>query len=155
MEKEKILIEELKMIQDIIKRMADNSFKLKNWCLTVVVVTMLFQEGVNNFIPIISLFGFWFLDSYYLYIEREFRNLYNTKARQFNNNANLKQSMQSHFIFEIDGKFTLKKLFIVGISKTILYFYGVILILILLVKYKKNVFNFVDNLIISIGAINT
>ncbi|HEB9353944.1 TPA: hypothetical protein RZK44_000252 [Campylobacter coli] len=155
MEKEKILIEELKMIQDIIKRMADNSFKLKNWCLTVVVVTMLFQEGVNNFIPIISLFGFWFLDSYYLYIEREFRNLYNTKARQFNNNANLKQSMQSHFIFEIDGKFTLKKLFIVGFSKTILYFYGVILILILLVKYKKNVFNFVDNLIISIGAINT
>lgn len=137
MEKEKILIEELKMIQDIIKRMADNSFKLKNWCLTVVVVTMLFQEGVNNFIPIISLFGFWFLDSYYLYIEREFRNLYNTKARQFNNNANLKQSMQSHFIFEIDGKFTLKKLFIVGFSKTILYFYGVILILILLVKYKK------------------
>ncbi|HEB9349735.1 TPA: hypothetical protein RZK40_001234 [Campylobacter coli] len=155
MEKEKILIEELKMIQDIIKRMADNSFKLKKWCLTVVVVTMLFQEGVNNFIPIISLFGFWFLDSYYLYIEREFRNLYNTKARQFNNNANLKQSMQSHFIFEIDGKFTLKKLFIVGFSKTILYFYGVILILILLVKYKKNVFNFVDNLIISIGAINT
>ncbi|HEB7569717.1 TPA: hypothetical protein RZH71_000835 [Campylobacter coli] len=155
MEKEKILIEELKMIQDIIKRMADNSFKLKNWCLTVVVVTMLFQEGVNNFIPIISLFGFWFLDSYYLYIEREFRNLYNTKARQFNNNANLKQSMQSHFIFEIDGKFTLKKLFIVGFSKTILYFYGVILILILLVKYKKNVFNFVDSLIISIGAINT
>lgn len=155
MEKEKILIEELKMIQDIIKRMADNSFKLKKWCLTVVVVTMLFQERVNNFIPIISLFGFWFLDSYYLYIEREFRNLYNTKARQFNNNANLKQSMQSHFIFEIDGKFTLKKLFIVGFSKTILYFYGVILILILLVKYKKNVFNFVDNLIISIGAINT
>ncbi|EJR5061319.1 hypothetical protein NXS93_001743, partial [Campylobacter jejuni] len=52
MEKEKIIIEELKMIQDIIKRMADNSFKLKNWCLTVVVVTMLFQQGVDNLIPI-------------------------------------------------------------------------------------------------------
>ncbi|MBX0986945.1 hypothetical protein I9W21_03365 [Campylobacter jejuni] len=71
MEKEKIIIEELKMIQDIIKRMADNSFKLKNWCLTVVVVTMLFQQGVDNLIPIIPLFSFWFLDSYYLYIERE------------------------------------------------------------------------------------
>ncbi|EAB5399835.1 hypothetical protein EAS93_08285 [Campylobacter jejuni] len=63
--------------------------------------------------------------------------------------------MQSHFVFEINGKFTFKKLFIVGFSKTILYFYGVVLILILLVKYKKIVFNFVDNLIISIGAINT
>ncbi|EAJ7868180.1 hypothetical protein I1C04_000745 [Campylobacter jejuni] len=152
MEKEKIIIEELKMIQDIIKRMADNSFKLKNWCLTVVVVTMLFQQGVDNLIPIIPLFSFWFLDSYYLHIEREFRDLYNIKVRQFNNSANLKQSMQSHFVFEINGKFTFKKLFIVGFSKTILYFYGVVLILILLVKYKKIVFNFVDNLIISIGA---
>lgn len=152
MEAKKILIDELKMIEDIIKRMADNSFKLKNWCLTVIVVTMLFKQEINNLIPMIPLFGFWFLDSYYLYIEREFRDLYNIKARQFNNNTNLEQSIQSHFIFKINGNFTLKKLIVVGFSKTILYFYGMILILVLFVNYKNFVFNFFDNLIACIGT---
>lgn len=78
MDKEKILIEEIKVVQDIIKRMASNSFSVKTWTITLIVATLLFK-GNNNHILIafIPLFAFWFLDSYYLQQERLFRQVHN------------------------------------------------------------------------------
>lgn len=75
--REKILIEEIKVVQDIIKRMASNSFSVKTWTITLVVATLLFK-GSNNHILIafIPLFAFWFLDSYYLQQERLFRQVH-------------------------------------------------------------------------------
>ncbi len=75
--KEKILIEEIKIVQDIVKRMASNSFSVKTWTITLVVATLLFK-GANNHILIafIPLFAFWFLDSYYLQQERLFRQVH-------------------------------------------------------------------------------
>ena len=77
-DREKILIEEIKVVQDIIKRMASNSFSVKTWTITLVVATLLFK-GTNNhiFIAFIPLFAFWFLDSYYLQQERLFRQVHN------------------------------------------------------------------------------
>ena len=40
---EKFFIEELKIIQDIIKRMALNSFMIKGWAITLVIVTLLLK----------------------------------------------------------------------------------------------------------------
>ena len=48
-DREKILIEEIKVSQDIIKRMASNSFSVKTWTITLVVATLLFK-GTNNHI---------------------------------------------------------------------------------------------------------
>lgn len=74
-------LEYLKIIQDVIKRMADNSFLLKGWAITLV--SGLFGISAWNdveyifycliYIPIIV---FWFLDSYYLRQERLYRGLY-------------------------------------------------------------------------------
>jgi len=77
-DREKILIEEIKVVQDIIKRMASNSFSVKTWTITLVVATLLFK-GTNNhiFIAFIPLFAFWFLDSYYLQQERLFMQVHN------------------------------------------------------------------------------
>jgi len=77
-DREKMLIEEVKVNQDIIKRMASNSFSVKTWTITLVVATLLFK-GTNNhiFIAFIPLFAFWFLDSYYLQQERLFRQVHN------------------------------------------------------------------------------
>ncbi len=77
-DREKILIEEIKVVQDIIKRMASNSFSVKTWTITLIVATLLFK-GANNhiFIAFIPLFAFWFLDSYYLQQERLFRQVHN------------------------------------------------------------------------------
>ncbi len=69
------------MIEEIIERMAKNSFTLKGWALTLVVLIGSFSAYGSNqkyivvaFLPIAC---FWLLDTYYLQKEREYRTLYN------------------------------------------------------------------------------
>ena len=77
----KYFIEELKTIQEIIKRMASNSFMLKGWTVTLVTATLLLKVATDNkytilvgFIPLLS---FWILDAFYLRQEKLYRELYN------------------------------------------------------------------------------
>jgi len=79
-----IKIKYLEMIQGIINRMASNSFMLKGWAVTLVAgIFALSAKGSNSlfflitYVPIIL---FWFLDSYYLQLERKYRKLYNTNT---------------------------------------------------------------------------
>lgn len=74
-------IKHLEMVQDVIKRMASNSFILKGWAVTLVAGIMALAEKDADkmyflvaYIPIIV---FWLLDSYYLLQERLYRELYN------------------------------------------------------------------------------
>ncbi len=84
MEKKKLHLE---MIQNIITRMANNSFLLKGWTITLIVgILALIDIRVEQllfsfmYIPIIV---FCFLDAYYLMQERRYRNLYD-KVRVMN-----------------------------------------------------------------------
>lgn len=74
---EKFFIEEIKIIQDVIKRLAFNSFMIKGWAITLVVVTLLLKgdkyQVLISFIPLIV---FWFLNAYFLWQERMYRKLY-------------------------------------------------------------------------------
>jgi len=70
----------LEMIQAVITRMASNSFMLKGWAVTLVAGVFVLASKDSNplyfliaYIPIIL---FWFLDSYFLQLERKFRVLY-------------------------------------------------------------------------------
>lgn len=74
-------IKHLEMIQNIINRMATNSFALKGWAVTLVAgVFALSSKDADKmyfliaYVPIIV---FWGLDAYYLLQERLFRSLYN------------------------------------------------------------------------------
>lgn len=80
----KNLHKELDIIQDIIKRMANNSFIIKGWSLSLFAGMLVFTYNLftkekasllilSFIVPIIL---FWFLDSYYLRQERLFRELY-------------------------------------------------------------------------------
>lgn len=66
--------------QAIISRMAANSANCKGWCVTLV--SAIFVLGIDREKPIallvalIPIFVFWFLDSYYLKLEREFRETF-------------------------------------------------------------------------------
>ena len=74
---EKILIEEVKVIQEIIKRMASNSFNLKTWTVALIVVAILFRgDGKYSYAAYIPLFAFWYLDAFYLRQERLFRKVH-------------------------------------------------------------------------------
>lgn len=72
------LIEELKIYQDIIKRLAENSFKIKAWTVTLIVGILLFKEIDNELLLIstIPVISFWYIDSYYVYLERFYRDTY-------------------------------------------------------------------------------
>lgn len=72
----------LNMIQDAIKRMADNSFKIKNWAVVVSagLFGVYFSENQNPQILKALLFIamiFMVIDAYYLSLEKAFRCKYN------------------------------------------------------------------------------
>jgi len=77
-ELKQFMLKEVEIIQDIIKRMAFNSFLIKGWTITLVAVTLLLKgskyQVLISFIPLIV---FWFLDAYFLWQERLYRRLYN------------------------------------------------------------------------------
>ena len=73
----KILTEEIKIIQDIIKRMAANSLQVKTWAISLVVITLIVRgNNTHPSIAYIPLISFWILDAYYLKQERIFRKIY-------------------------------------------------------------------------------
>lgn len=70
----------LEFIQLIITRMANNSFLLKGWSLTIstaIVGLASKSEGIaGDYFMLFPVVLFWYLDSYYLSQERAFRKLY-------------------------------------------------------------------------------
>ena len=73
-------IRHLEAVQGVINRMAQNSFSLKGWSVTLV--TALFALAAANSNPSFVLLGyvpacvFWILDGYVLHQEKLFRKLY-------------------------------------------------------------------------------
>ena len=122
------MLKEIDIVQDIIKRMAFNSFMIKGWAITLVVVTLLLKGAEYQvWIAFIPLLVFWFLDAYFLWLERMYRRLYEwiiknrlkTDEYLFNMNA-------YRFKDEVQSK--LRIMF----SITLGWFYGSIAILIII-----------------------
>ena len=137
---EKILIEEIKIIQDIIKRMADNSFKIKAWAITVVVATLLIKTNLNNsYIALIPLLTFWFLDAYYLQQEKIFREIYKDKVEnKFNNEETMFKINTIPYKCKVPFIFT-----IMIWNKSITPLYLTIFILLINLAMNLNLFDFI------------
>lgn len=75
-------IHHLEMIQNIIQRMANNSFLLKGWSITLIVAIFVLSDKKLEqdyfWIAYVPIIAFWFLDSYYLQLERKFKILYDS-----------------------------------------------------------------------------
>lgn len=89
----------LEMIENAIERMSSNSFQLKGWSVTLVgVIGALSANGSDKrflvlaFIPLIA---FYFLDSYYLQMERKYTELYKG-ATLINDDDKVSFSMDIH-----------------------------------------------------------
>ena len=73
-------IQHLKMIERVVTRLADNSFRYKGWSITLVSV--LLALAAKDMQPGYALVGvlpaicFWWLDSYFLRQERLYRRLF-------------------------------------------------------------------------------
>ncbi len=85
-----IIHKELDLIQDVIKRMAQNSFQVKAWliailsALVVVKSEALFAKADTdnsfsmqmNLFLFLPIFCFWYLDAFFLSTEKLYRELY-------------------------------------------------------------------------------
>lgn len=78
MDRFKILADEVKSLQEIIKRMASNSFEIKKWTVALIVVAVTFKSEscYQLLVGFIPLFLFWYLNAYFLRQERLFRKKY-------------------------------------------------------------------------------
>ena len=69
-----VIHKEIDLIQSIINRMAQNSFMLKGWVITIFVAVIALNVQTERFIQNLTLsifpLAFWYIDAYYLYIER-------------------------------------------------------------------------------------
>ena len=74
-------LKHIDIIQSTIRRMAQNSFTIKGWTITILVGLFVFLQKDNfrnnMIIYLVPIIFFWILDSYYLWQERLFRKLYN------------------------------------------------------------------------------
>ena len=76
----------LTLLQGIIQRMAENSRSCKLWCITIVaaVLVLVARTEQPNYalIALLPAILFLILDTYYLALERAFRNSYNAFVRK-------------------------------------------------------------------------
>ena len=114
------------IIQDVINRMAQNTFLIKAWTITLITAILVLTFSIVNSL----IFGvllvitviFWVLDSYYLKLERIYRRLYKTKVEEYNDN----QKRKSMKLFDMDYepyKILEQKSPRIMISKTEILFY--------------------------------
>jgi hypothetical protein len=131
-------LKHLEFIQNIITRMNSNSFLLKGWTITLVsaLFALAAKDANINYVLIsyIAIPAFWGLDGYFLSIERQFRDLYDSVRIKDENQIDFNLSTAN---FE-NGKNTWV---CSTFSKTLLAFYlislGATIIVMLIYKLGK------------------
>ena len=128
------LHKEIDLIQGCINRMASNSFMLKGWAISLVAVVLaLTADRLNPLFLfcsiVIPIFCFWYLDAFFLRTEKMYRKMYDwviehRKERNFDFQYNLNPE---RFKNKVESQ--CKVIF----SKTLFMFYGIPLLMVLLV----------------------
>jgi hypothetical protein len=123
------MLKEIEIIQAIIKRMAFNSFMIKGWAITLVVVTLLLRgtEKYKVWLAFIPLLVFWFLDAYFLWQERMYRKLYDWVI---NNRLKTEDHLFDLNAYRFKGEVQPKLR--IMFSTTLGWFYGSIVVLVLI-----------------------
>lgn len=127
-------LKHLEFLQGVVNRMGQNSFFIKGWTVTLVsALFALAAKDSNAGYVLVAYFptvAFWFLDSYYLYQERLFRKVYDSVRGQ---NSPVDFSLSTKPFDKGLGDWV-KTLF----SKTILIFYGIVFVTLIIVMYIIN-----------------
>ncbi len=140
MDKE-ILHKEIDLIQGVINRMANNSFMLKGWLISLIAVVLALSKDSLfscNAIFVCSILCFpilifWYLDAFFLHKEKCYRALYEWVIKnRISTNEN---------IYSLDFRpyqKQVKSQFRIMFSQTIFPFYGLsFIILIIIIRFLK------------------
>ena len=125
--------QEIKIVQNIIDRMAKNSFMIKGWTVTLVVISLLIEgEKIHYSLAYLPCIVFWALDAYYLQQEKIYRKLYEWLIE------NRPDNIDHMFDMRTGERVIDVNYFEVFISTTISLFYGMVIILIYLINSYFN-----------------
>ena len=126
-------LKHLEFIQNAINRMANNSFIIKGWCITLAValIALLEKKDINkcyivfSFLPLLF---FWFLDAFYLKTERQYRRLYTDISKKGKKEIDFSMDITLYKECYVEALF----------SRTLLAFYlslmGIVLVIIFMIK---------------------
>jgi hypothetical protein len=132
-------LKHLELIQQVITRMANNSFLLKGWSVTLLSAILAIaasKDGQHKMVWIgfVPMLTFWLLDGFFLRQERLFRKLWDKKRKENQDTATDFDMSTEAVSTEVDP--WLKVCF----SPTLRIFYGaltLILILALIIIYRS------------------
>lgn len=98
------LIAYLSMIQNVITRMANNAFLIKGWSISLTTAMLAVAGGTKNeifciisFIPVML---FWWLDAFFYYQEKKYRDIYDYAKST---------SMEKENLFSLDPNLLINK----------------------------------------------
>lgn len=132
--KQEILHKEIDLIQAIITRMANNSFLLKGWMITLVAAILALSKGTLvtddvtyfSLILCVPVLAFWYLDAFFLHKERCYRKLYEWVVNnRMTSNEHQYSLNYTRFESQVDSEFKIMK------SKTLLPFYGLTFVILI------------------------
>ena len=133
----KYLFKEVELTQKVIDRMGNNSFLVKGAAITLVAASLLVEGKLyDSFIALLPWLAFWYLDAYFLRVERLYRRLYywvttnRLTSEEFLLDVNRK-SLEKRFGNDVDC--VPQTMF----SKTLIIFYGLLFIMIVLSIFAK------------------
>ena len=125
-------LKHLEFLQSVVSRMANNSFLLKGWSVTLVAAlfALAAKDSDKKYIVVayFPVLVFWILDAYFLSNERQFRKLYD--AVRMKKEDEIDFSMDASTLI---GKRTdwMSSLF----SKTLFIFYGSMVLIMIFIMY--------------------
>lgn len=124
-----ILFKEIDLIEACITRMANNSFLIKGWTAAIVSALLAVMEQKDNMpygsmVALVVATVFWYLDTYYLNLERLYRHKFNWVVEN--------RLQSNEFIFDLNPYMNVEKnrkdsytvRWDVVFSKTLELFYG-------------------------------
>jgi hypothetical protein len=124
-------LKHLEFLQNIITRMNSNSFLIKGW--TVTIVSALFALSKKDtdsrllVVAYISIIAFWILDGYFLSQERQYRGLYDKVIKIDEDLIDFSLNAKD---FDKGKNTWINCMF----SNTIRLFYGILILIVLIVK---------------------
>ena len=128
---------EIDLIQACIARMANNSFLLKGWFITIyAVVLALLPEKINIIYICVAMFiltlSFWYLDGFFMRTEKIYRKIYDwVLDNRLKNNKELQYQLNPEKYENIISK--TESAFSIMFSGILSVFYGFPLFIILII----------------------
>ena len=141
MKRSEKLHKELDLIQSIITRMSNNSFLLKGWLISLIVVILALSRDtiiateINyfSFIFIFPIIVFWYLDSFFLHKEKCYRKLYEWVINNRKSSLEHLYSLDyTRFISEINP------IWKIMFTQTLFMFYGILVLILIIVNIYNN-----------------